>query len=356
MKRYSEVVLNGHPDKFCDLISDRFIREVYKSDKEGYAQIEVSVWSDQIFLTGGIATRHKLPFSSSEIIVSVGEEIGYSAENHIDVRKYKIHDHICRINEDPRKWTNFVNDQSIVIGYAGYDAKTKFLPPEHFLCWYFREHLIHAIENGILKKQGPDGKILVVMNEDNSGWQVNTILITMQQTEKKSFIDFTDEVHLVIQKAYLTLQNIDQRWVTEWKDIKVMINPNGPLLNGGSDGDNGQTGRKLAMDYYGPRIPIGGGAMYGKDLSHIDRIGAINTRNFALEMVMNGAKESMVKVCYAPGINEPLSIDIMSDKRPSLNAEEFFNFTGMKRRLDIEYLNYKLDNIAGFYNINTIIL
>ena len=35
-------------------------------------------------------------------------------------------------------------------------------------------------------------------------------------------------------------------------DIELIINPNGPLLNGGSDGDNGQTGRKLVMDYYGP--------------------------------------------------------------------------------------------------------
>lgn len=353
MKRYSEVVLNGHPDKFCDLIADRFIKELYKVDSNGYAQIEVSVWSDQIFLTGGIATRKELPFTSSEIIFSVGDKIGYSAKNHIDVKQYKIHDHICRIKEDPRKWTNFVNDQSIVIGYAGYDAKTRYLPPEHFLCWYFREHLIHAIEKGILKKQGPDGKILVVMNEDNSGWQVNTILITMQQSEKKSFLDFTKEVNQTAKDAYLSLQNVDQRWITKWKDINVLINPNGPLLNGGSDGDNGQTGRKLAMDYYGPRIPIGGGAMYGKDLSHIDRIGAINTRNFALEMVKNGAKESIVRVCYAPGVNEPLSIDIVSDKRPTLNAEKYFNFTGMKERLNIDYLNYKFDNIAGFYNTNT---
>ena len=28
------------------------------------------------------------------------------------------------------------------------------------------------------------------------------------------------------------------------------------------------------MDYYGPRVPIGGGALSGKDLSHIDRAGA----------------------------------------------------------------------------------
>ena len=33
-----------------------------------------------------------------------------------------------------------------------------------------------------------------------------------------------------------------------------MVNPNGPLVEAGSDGDNGQTGRKLVMDFYGPRV------------------------------------------------------------------------------------------------------
>ncbi|ACG75167.1 S-adenosylmethionine synthetase-like protein [Anaeromyxobacter sp. K] len=50
-----------------------------------------------------------------------------------------------------------------------------------------------------------------------------------------------------------------------------MVNPNGRLLNGGNDGDNGQTGRKLVMDYYGPHVTIGGGALCGKHLTHIDR-------------------------------------------------------------------------------------
>jgi DNA-binding LacI/PurR family transcriptional regulator len=33
--------------------------------------------------------------------------------------------------------------------------------------------------------------------------------------------------------------------------------PNGPFCDGGSNSDNGQTGRKLVMDCYGPRVPIG---------------------------------------------------------------------------------------------------
>ncbi|MBK6771331.1 MAG: methionine adenosyltransferase domain-containing protein [Ignavibacteria bacterium] len=92
-------------------------------------------------------------------------------------------------------------------------------------------------------------------------------------------------MQLCFEKCLLKLKEHDKRWSGEWKEIEVMINPNGPLFNGGSDGDNGQTGRKLVIDYYGPRIPLGGGALYGKDLSHIDRLGSYSARKFALELV-----------------------------------------------------------------------
>ena len=63
----------------------------------------------------------------------------------------------------------------------------------------------------------------------------------------------------------------DRRWAARWEDVAVMINPNTTLCNGGSDADNGQTGRNLVMDYYGPRVPIGGGTLCGKDFAHSDR-------------------------------------------------------------------------------------
>jgi S-adenosylmethionine synthetase len=87
-----------------------------------------------------------------------------------------------------------------------------------------------------------------------------------------------------------------------------MLNPNGPLLNGGSDGDNGQSGRKLVMDYYGPRIPIGGGALYGKDPTHIDRVGARRAREMALSEVSDGAEECMVRLTRAPGVQDPIDM------------------------------------------------
>jgi S-adenosylmethionine synthetase len=350
MKRYSETVLNGHPDKFCDIVADRIIREAYRFDPGAYAQIEVAVWSDHIFLTGALVTKHETGIGLRDVIVRVGDEIGYTPGNHIDVRRYTIHDHVCRLTGDPGKWTRFVNDQCIITGYAGYDHKTRFLPPEHFVSWYFRESLITAMQNGVLKGHGPDGKVLVVIDENGGDWHIRTLLVTLQQKEHHPFMQFTGECFEALQSAYTALQLSDNRWLIPWKDIKVLINPNGPLLNGGSDGDNGQTGRKLVMDYYGPRIPLGGGALYGKDLSHIDRLGSMAARRYALDLVEAGATEVLVKVCYAPGMEEPLDIILQSDVKPHTDPHAFFGFSRMRDMIDTGLLNYNLEQLGTFYN------
>lgn len=352
MKRYAEAVLNGHPDKFCDLVADRIVAAAYSADPEAYAQIEVSVWSDIIFLTGSIATRTPFLVDIEQLIRETGRQIGYNRDNYIDVSRYRILDHICRVDEDPRKWTHFVNDQSIVIGYAGYDALTSFLPPEHFLCCYFREAITRSMRYGLLRGQGPDGKILIIMHEQYDGWHINRILVTMQQQASCSFMSYTDLLSRTLSDAYDNLQQKDWRWKKDWRDIDVLINPNGPLVNGGSDGDNGQTGRKLVMDFYGPRVPIGGGAFYGKDLSHIDRLGAICARKFALHILSCGATEAIVRVCFAPGMDEALSVDLVADKRPPLDPSEFFSFQQMRQHITIADLDYDLTKLGTFYNRN----
>ena len=43
MRRYSEVVFNGHPDKFCDILADRIIRQAYQTDPDASAHVEISV-------------------------------------------------------------------------------------------------------------------------------------------------------------------------------------------------------------------------------------------------------------------------------------------------------------------------
>ncbi len=350
MKRYSEAVLNGHPDKFCDIVADRIIGAAYQTDAEAYGQVEVSAWSDQLFLTGGIATSAPFQADIRDLIIKTGHEIGYLPENHIDVGQYVIHDHICRIDEPPRLWTGHVNDQSVIHGYAGYDSQTRYLPPEHFAVMFIREQLIRSLSDGVLKGHGPDGKVLLVMQEIGEEWIVDSLLLTLQQKEDFDFSDFLFLCNEVLKNAWMQVRQRDPRWKSDWRDIRVLVNPNGALLNGGSDGDNGQTGRKLAMDFYGPRIPLGGGAIYGKDLSHIDRMASFAARQFAVELNQRGGGEVFVRLCYAPGMYEPLDISISSAAKPHTNPAAFFDFREMRKRMDVQNMDYDLAKLGTFYN------
>ena len=332
MIRMSEVVLPGHPDKFCDQVADAVVAECYKSDPRAHCQVEMSVWCDQVFLTGGIATRKPLARSLADIVRATGRRIGYVAPNAIVADRYQVHDHVCQHRVDPRTWTDHVNDQCIVIGWAGYDEKVAWLPPEHHLAHRLGDALAQSCQHGRLKGQGPDGKLLVRLRESTHDWQVEQILVTLQQLPDISLLELTARTVDDLKDTYAHLRAKDARWSTRFDDIELLINPNGVLLNGGSDGDNGQTGRKLVADYYGPRVPIGGGALSGKDLSHIDRAGAYAARHAALQAVHAGAGICQVTIAYAPNQDAPLEVAYEMDGRAERLPRDWFAHSAVRDR------------------------
>ena len=170
------------------------------------------------------------------------------------------------------------------------------------------EGLTDACRSGALTGQGPDGKLLVRMRDEGACWSLEHVLVTIQQTATTAAMDIAAATIGVLRHTYSRLQDRDRRWRSDWRDVAVMVNPNGPLVEAGSDGDNGQTGRKLVMDFYGPRVPIGGGALSGKHLTHIDRIGAYAARQAAVSAVRSGADECLVWLAYAPNHIEPIDI------------------------------------------------
>jgi len=332
MIRMSEVVLPGHPDKFCDQVADAIVAECYAADPRAYCQVEMSTWCDQVFLTGGIVTRKPLRRTLPDIVRAVGRDIGYVAGNAVDADRYEVRDTVCQRREDPRTWTDAVNDQCISIGWAGYDARVGWLPPEHFLAHRLGEALAASCRAGRLARQGPDGKLLVRMRESTDRWEVEQILVTLQQREEVSLLDVTAWVVDDLRDAYEAIRRRDARWATGFSDIELLINPNGPLVNGGSDGDNGQTGRKLVVDYYGPRVPIGGGALSGKDLGHIDRAGAYAAREAAVHAVRTGAGECKVTLAYAPNRAVPLDVVYDMAQRGERRAPEWFSHRAIRER------------------------
>ena len=352
MIRICEAVLPGHPDKFCDQIADAIIIEAGRLDPEAYAQIEVGVWSDQIWLSGAVHSRVPFTRSFADIITETGLRIGYGPGNWIDASRYQITSTVCLETSDPRPWSHHVNDQCIVIGWAGYDAKLAWLPPEQFIAQALKDALFEACLNGILSGHGPDGKLLVRLCEDDEGWKVEHLLVTIQQQRHSVFLDLVGLVLTVLEAAYKSIQAKDERWSKDFADIVISINPNGPLIEGGSDGDNGQTGRKLVADYYGPRVPLGGGALAGKHISHIDRLGAYGARHAAIEAVKSGAGECLVQVAYSPNVLEPLDVRYDMTSNARRHGPEHFNHDALRDRFTAKALTPQVASGCQFKDIN----
>lgn len=306
----------------------------------------------KIILTGVIYSREKLKISTRGIVLKVVEEIGFGAAEGAKPPEFEVLDLICQSKRGDNPPALLSNDQSIVTGYAGYGKKTRFLPPEQFLAWYLRGAILESLSGGILAGQGPDGKVMVVVVEDKEGFKPEVLLISLQHRSSTELSDLQQMVAIILEKAWGDLQDADSRWRGRWKDFRLVVNPNGAFFTGGSTGDNGQTGRKSVMDFYGPRIPFGGGAFYGKDFFHIDRLAACQARKLAIDLSCRSGGEVIVQLCYAPGLNRPLSVDIRSEIRPELPVYEFFSFDSMLENISLADLDYDCKQLGSFYNPN----
>ena len=86
------------------------------------------------------------------------------------------------------------------------------------------------------------------------------------------------------------------------ENTRLLLNPAGRFVIGGPEGDTGLTGRKLAVDAYGPFAPHGGGSFSGKDPTKVDRSGAYMARYIAKNLVAAGfCSRCQVTLAYAIG-------------------------------------------------------
>ena len=84
------------------------------------------------------------------------------------------------------------------------------------------------------------------------------------------------------------------------------------------------------MDFYGPRIGQGGGALNGKHLTHIDRIGSYAAREAAVRAVQSGARTCRVLLAYAPNCPEPLEVSYEMEGPGRPLPREFFNHDALR--------------------------
>lgn len=300
----AEYVSKGHPDKVCDQISDAILDECLKQDNHSRVAVETMGGHGKIFIAGEISTHADI--DAEKIAEKVYKEVGYRDKLTVDSNLVKQSPDIAAGVD-----TGGAGDQGIMVGYACSDNEA-MLPQELYLA----REIIRQIPEGF----GPDAKAQVTLDGDGNG-EVDTIVISAQHPKNCDF------------KPLYDLAN-------KYTPQKIHINPCGIFEIGGFAGDTGLTGRKIAVDNYGPQIPVGGGAFSGKDATKVDRSAAYMARRIAVDFVKAGkCKEALVKIAYSIGIAEPVMaiaildnikmIDILKTGDYDLRPKAIIDYLGL---------------------------
>lgn len=277
--RTAESVSPKHPDKICDQISDAVLDAHLAEDPDARVAVDVAGGHGKVFVTGEVTSKAK----NVDVTAIVRRLAGETTEviNHLVPQSSEIAQGVD---------IGGAGDQGIMIGYAT-DETPELLPLEVVLPRRLNQY--------IYKVHPYDGKTQVTLDGD----KIVSVVASFQNVPR-------EELETMV-RAWIESDDLAQ---AHEGDITLHINPAGDWNQGGFDADAGLTGRKLAVDNYGPRIPIGGGAFSGKDPSKVDRSAAYAGRQIAVRYLKErGAHEVFVRVAYAIGVVEPLEQTVIID-------------------------------------------
>lgn len=146
-----------------------------------------------------------------------------------------------------------------------------------------------------------DAKAQVTYDYDKK--RIKTFLVSVQHKESAT----RKQVKAIVKEAMI---KVAKRYKQN-TDFKILVNPTGRFVLGGSYSDAGVTGRKIIADTYGGFCRHGGGSFSGKDPSKVDRSAAYMARKIAKDIVRDGyAKRCEVQLAYAIGVKQPVSISV----------------------------------------------
>ncbi len=274
MYKSAESVSPLHPDKICDRISDAILDAALSVDPEVRVAIETVGGHGHLTVTGELSINGDIDIKQiARRFVPKGTKIAV----HVTKQSHEIASGVD---------TGGAGDQGIMVGYAT-DATPDLIPLE---VWLARDL------NRTLYKTWPyDGKTQVTLQDG----KIETLVASFQNSK-------TAELEQAIRD-----------WARDKDTLEEVIihgNPAGEWALGGFDADTGLTGRKLAVDNYGPHIPVGGGCFSGKDATKVDRSAAYMARKIAVDYLRkHGAHEVFVHLAYAIGVNEPVHAEVIAD-------------------------------------------
>ena len=296
----AESVSPKHPDKICDQISDAILDAHLAEDPDARVAVDVAGGHGKVFVTGEVTSKAK-----HVDVLAIVKRLAGEVEliEHIAAQSPEIAQGVD---------TGGAGDQGIMVGYA--TSETVELLPLEFV-------LARKLNQYLYKLWPYDGKTQVTTKDG----KIVSIVASFQHASQ----------------AVLTANVLD--WVHQESaaiigaDVTLHINPAGDWSVGGFDADAGLTGRKLIVDNYGPRIPIGGGAFSGKDPSKVDRSAAYMARKIAVDYLQaRKATEVFVYLAYAIGFDQPLEATVVIDGREEKVEGYDLSPNGIIRALDLK--------------------
>ena len=315
----SESVTEGHPDKVCDRISDSILDAMLEQDPRSRVAVESLVTTGLVHVAGEVTTESYVEIPA--IIRGVLENIGYvSSEMGFDARSCGVSvsigsqspDIAGGVNEslevrqsgdsDPLS-AQGAGDQGIMFGYATNETAVLH-PMASWLSHRLAERLTEVRKSGELEFLRPDGKTQVTLGLDGTKpVSIETVVLSTQHDTSVTLPALSSAVIDRVIKPVLASVDLSS------SDTDFIVNPAGPFVVGGPQGDAGLTGRKIIVDTYGGASRHGGGAFSGKDPSKVDRSAAYAMRWVAKNAVAAGLADRVeVQVAYAIGKAHPVGL------------------------------------------------
>lgn len=310
----AEFVFPGHPDKLSDAIADAVVLEASRRERRALVGVEVAVHRRHVFITGRIGCENADSIDIEALVREVYRSAGYDADWYPSPDEVHVETDLCLgpLEEGEAEFRELADDQAICIGYANDLVPTGHLPVEHWLAQRLARRLYHLRAEQPDLALGPDGKVIVAVREADATWALDTFSCSLQQRADADAVGLHRAVRVAIEEEMQQLSVLLPGLAAALPE-RLAVNGAGAFEVGGPEGDNGLSGKKLVMDAYGPRVPIGGGAWSGKDFFKADRAGALHARRIAKFIVQLGlAREAQVNLLWTPGAREARIVAIQT--------------------------------------------